>query len=65
MSNLCRSYQLITTSKAILLMHSVNDRAKIREIGCAPDFFMRMSSALTGFRFTTCPFQRHGYYLMV
>ena len=29
-------------------MHGADDRAKIREIGCVPDFFMRITSALTG-----------------
>ena len=62
---MCLGHQIIHFVKVILLMHSSNYRAKIREIGCVPDFFMRIRSAQTGFRSTTCPFQRHGYYLMV
>lgn len=62
---MCLKHHIIRYAKVILLMHSANERGKLREIGCAPDFFMRICAAQTGFRFTTCPFQRHGYYLMV
>ncbi len=62
---ICVMPHIFPYAKVILLMHSGNERGKLREIGCAPDFFMRIWSAQTGFRFTTCPFQRHGYYLMV
>jgi len=46
-------------------VHEQKYHAKLGEIGCAPDFLCGFVPRKQEFRFTTCPFQRHGYYLMV